>query len=221
MMRWLTVAALAMVLSGCATSFRETHFFKSEVAAAPGIPNYFRLTVEGSANFSSARYISGYFDEDTVNAYFNEYTQPKGAALLQPAPTAGVQPVQAGLRGTKLVMILSSNSDEVASQIGALAASKQFTASLAGLVARDQFTTADQAEQRLQVDRARAKTTAALADKVLTALPAGTSAGDAERQLMILVNTLAIELGYQGSFADLAAAAQWLEANRSRLQGGR
>jgi hypothetical protein len=251
MIPWQAGVILAIFLTGCSTTFKETHYFRSEVSTPGAIPNYFRLTVEGSAAISSARYISGYFDEDTINAYFNEYTQPRGAALYPSSSTpakgdatggaaksgsaesgsggkdaaaggtAKVEPVAAGLKGTKLVMILSSNSDEVANQIGALAASKQFTASLAGLVARDQFTLADQAEQQLQIDRSRAKTTAALGDLVLASIPANASVANATQQLLVLINAIARDLGYQGAaFSGLDDAARWLNDNRTHPLGG-
>jgi hypothetical protein len=217
---------LVLVLCGCVSTFKETHYFKSRTAGG-AIPNYYRLTVGGYSVLSSSRYISGYFDEETVNAYFNEYTQPAGAAI-QPgarrvaAPgtsgqPAAVEPVASGLAGQKLVMILSSNSDDVATQLGALAASRQFTASLAGLVARDQFMAADRAESRLAVERSRAKATASLASQLLAGLPDTATQAAAEGSLLAFVNALAGDLGYEGAFPTLDAAAQWLEFNRARL----
>jgi hypothetical protein len=190
------------------------------------VPNYYRLTVEGYSLFSSSRYISGYFDEDTVNTYFNEYTQPAGAAIVpgpkSKAPAAnasgtGVEPVAKGLQGQKLVLILSSNSDEIATQIGALAASQQFTASLAGLVARDQYAAADTAESRVTIEKSRAKATASLAAQLVAGLADDASQTVAEQSLLGFVNTLATDFGYEGAFADLESAAQWLAFNRTRL----
>src|SRR5258708_9098022 len=84
---------------------------------------------------------------------------------------AAVEPVATGLQGQKLIMILSSNSDEIATQIGALAASKQFTAALSGLMARDQYAAADTAENRVVIEKIRAKTTATLALHIVNGLP--------------------------------------------------
>lgn len=214
---------LAALLAGCSISFQETHYFKSGTASPSAVPNYYRLTVQGRAVVSSARYISGYFDEDTINTYFNEYTQPAGAAIYpptRPAATGEAQPVAKGLQDKKLIMILSSNSDEVANQIGALAASKQFTASLAGLMARDQYKLAYDTEQRLSVDRGLAKKIAEVGDQLLKQIPADAPPDQTQQLLLEFINLLAADLGYEGAFANLESAAQWLNFNRARLSRG-
>lgn len=228
----VTMALLALLACGCASTFHENHFFKSDTSSALAIPNYYRLTIKGFAIFSSSRYVSGYFDEDTVNTYFNEYTQPAGAAIVpRPKPddtkvaegklnTPSIEPVSKDLKGKKLIMILSSNSDEIATQIGALAASKQFTASLAGLVARDQYTAADAADSRLTIEKSRAKATSDLVSRVVDGLPDKASKEDAEKTLLAFINTLASDLGHEGAFETLDGAAQWLQFNRARLLRG-
>jgi hypothetical protein len=228
----VTVALLALLACGCASTFQEKHFFKSDTASALAVPNYYRLTIDGYAYFSSSRYISGYFDEDTLNTYFNEYTQPTGAAIVSRSKTddtkaaagkqnpSSVEPVAKELKGKQLVMILCSNSDEISTQIGALAASKQFTASLAGLVARDQYTAADAADSRLAVEKSRAKATSDLAKQIVEGLPKDANAEVASKALLGFINTLASDLGHQGVFNKLDDAAQWLQFNRARLLKG-
>jgi hypothetical protein len=228
MIRRISLTILVLVVCGCASKFHETHYFKSETLEKK-IPNYYRLTVDGYSYFSSSRYISGYFDEDTLNAYFNEYTQPAGAAIMPSAKASEtkaatkntsaetVQPIAKGLQGQGLIMILSSNSDAIATQIGALADSKQFTASLTNLMARDQYVAADAAESRLAIEKFRAKATASLASQVVSTLPDTPTAAAAEQQLLAFINFLASDLGYEGAFTDLDSAAKWLYMNRARL----
>ncbi len=72
---------LAVVTAGCVSGFGETHFFRSE-SQRDGIPNYFRLTVSGYTVLCSSRYISGLFEEDIINQYFNEIGQPEGGRLI-------------------------------------------------------------------------------------------------------------------------------------------
>jgi hypothetical protein len=114
-------------------------------------------------------------------------------------------------------MILSSNSDEVANQLGALAANKQFTASLVGLLARDQYTSADDAERRLILATARAKATAGLVTQMVEGIPDSATAAEAEQKLVAIINVLAADLGHDGTFPNLDEAAKWLEINRGRL----
>jgi hypothetical protein len=83
--RWGCLA-LVGVATGC-TSFSENHYFQS--VCDP--PNYFRLTIDGTAGLSAAKYISGYYDERAVDLLFNELKpvgpQPPQPANLMPAPT--------------------------------------------------------------------------------------------------------------------------------------
>jgi hypothetical protein len=75
---------IAALLLGACSTFNERHFFKSPGAnGAP--PNYFRLDISGSVNFSSARYVSGYYDEAAVDLMFNELKSPTVAADQKPA----------------------------------------------------------------------------------------------------------------------------------------
>ena len=233
MPQWVIVAFTATLLAGCATGFQETHYFKAELATGGGIPNYYRLSVSGKTLLSSARYVSGYFDEDTLNSYFNEFAQPANGAFTPSVSklpggvgagdtkTTGTgtdaQPLTSSLTGKKLIMILSTNSDEIATQIGTLASSKQFTASLAGLLAHEQYASADESQRRLALDQKRASTTADVVSKSVTAIPDAPSAEQVRTTLVAAINLLASDLGYDGAFSTLDDAAQWLQFNRGRL----
>jgi hypothetical protein len=262
MIKRLVVILIILTACGCYSGFEERHYFKFSTAGSE-IPNYYRLKVEGCSFISSSRYLSGYFDEDTINTYFNEFAQPTGGALVPPsrspetnekagnqnAPNAdkkntpaddqkkqngkdknkqpavdlkapSLQPLAANLQGKNLVMILSSNSEDVANQISALASSKQFTASLAGILARDQYTAADSAENRLVIEKSRAKTTSELAKQVSAGLDKDKTVEETEDILIGLINALASDLGYEGAFTNLKDAEQWLRFSRSRLLRG-
>lgn len=222
-----TAAALATAVLCSCTTFSEKHYFRSHSPDPGAVPNYYRVTVSGYTCLSSSRYLSGYFDEQTLDAYFNEFSQPAGGALRpastsanQPSAGHAVQPLGTDGEGKALVLVLSTNSDEVANQIGALASSRQFTASLAALVGRRDFSAASAAERRLALDRALARTTADLGATLITAAASpGAPMDVVEGQLRSLVNALATDLGYQGaSFATLEEAARWVEARRARLR---
>src|SRR4051812_43439148 len=75
------VTAAAMITAGgCASSFEESHFFKSVDADGKAV-NYYRVKVDGGTFLSSSRYVSGYYDETVLDAYFNTMTQPKNGAI--------------------------------------------------------------------------------------------------------------------------------------------
>ena len=225
----LTIALVSVItLSGCGTTFRETHFFKEE--SSPGqIANYYRLVVSGQTNLSSARYISGYFDEDIVNQYFNEIGQPDKARLTPvgqsskstdtkgDAASTAVKNSAQGIKDPALVLLLSSNSDDIANQLGALAQSQEFTASLAGLIAAPRFKAAADAESRLRIDQSRGCMVATLGDQLVTGLPDKPTPQEAEARLLEFVNQLASGLGAPESFKTMDDAAAWLRENRARL----
>jgi hypothetical protein len=245
--------ALVCVLAcvSCST-FHETHYFRSQVSKPDGIPNYYKLTVEGNTRLSSSRYLSGYFDEDTLNRYFNEFTQPSGGGVLPVTPLSntstklastpgaaqgnpGGASTPAGAPGAvslatgeqtgspsgparpQLIMILSSNSDEIASQIGALASSKDFTGSLARILGDKTFRDADEADLHLKLAAGAAKNAGLLTDALLSQLTTGATQDDTEMRLLTIVNTLAANLGHQGAFESLREAQQWVDANRNAI----
>ena len=227
----LLAVVLAVVTVSCTSSFRETHFFKSQ-SEPGGIPNFFRLTVKGETWFSSSRYISGYFDEDIVNQYFNEIGQPAKGQLIpvgqskeiksgdgkgNESPQISSKPTE-GLKNPALVLLLSSNSDDIANQIGALAQSQEFTSSLARLIASPRFEAADEAERRLRNDQARGHVLVALGDQLVTGLPEKATSSEVGTNMLQFVNQLAADLGAPAPFNNLNAAAAWLNENRARLR---
>jgi hypothetical protein len=225
---------LVVATAGCASSFHETHFFKY-ASERGGISNYFRLTVSGQTMLCSARYISGYFEEDIVNQYFNEIGQPDKGRLIpvgQSPKTEGTRNTEAKGEGTPttsakalqelkspaLVLLLSSNSDDIANQLGALAQSEEFTASLARLMASSRFEAANEAERRLRNDQARGRLVATLGDQLLMTLPDKPTADEVKNRVLEFVNHLGADLGAPVPFNNLKEAADWLGHNRSRLR---
>ena len=229
---FMTIALFAVItFYGCGSTFRETHFFKEESSSGQ-IANYYRLVVSGQTNLSSARYISGYFDEDIVNQYFNEIGQPdkgrltpvgqssKSSETKDDATSTVVKNSALGIKEPALVLLLSSNSDDIANQLGALAQSQEFTASLAGLIAAPRFKAAADAESRLRIDQSRGSMVAALGDQLVMGLPDKPTPQEAEARLLEFVNQLASDLGAPESFRVMDDAAAWLRDNRARLHKG-
>lgn len=239
---------LVLLACGCASSFQEVHFAKSQ--PPPETPvNYFRVTVTGYTFLASARYLSGYFDEEAVNAYFNEFTQPAGGRLSGPQPTTSTAaaarsaassppppttgaaapatptgpPAGADIRpltcpkgsACSLVLILSSNSDEIATQIGSLATNKDTMDALTRLLNRDTLRKASTAKARADVQVGRGRLLVALGDQ--TVKPLTPEAANVAGQLLSFANALAADLGNQQPFKTLADANVWLTTNRGRL----
>ncbi len=221
---------LGLALSGCASGFNETHYFRSTTTDEHGIPvNYFRLRVSGGTMFSSSRYLSGYFDESAVDAYFNEFSQPDKGQIIATnntppgstlssttsgaVPAGGkVEPLDASLAGKKLLLILSSNSDEIANQIGNLAQNAAVATDLEHLFSANQINNANSAVATQQRDQVVASGIVQQAETSLTSLtnlPAP-PAVQSNEAMLDLANRLGRYLGSHQSFKSLDDAAEWL-----------
>lgn len=91
-MNRLFIVSVCLLLASCAT-IRETHYFKDKIDANAdlninsSVSNYYKVHIRGWAFLSSSRYVSGYFDEDVVNEYFNEIKQPNNGKLFTWLPS--------------------------------------------------------------------------------------------------------------------------------------
>lgn len=215
----------AASLSGC-MSIRESHFFKTDVSGET--PNYYRVTIKGNSGLSSARYVSGFFEEEVVNQYFNEFGQPKNGQLLPIASTGSssgsgsTSTAQAGgdpaaQQRPSLVLLLSNNADEVAAQMNAMAQNQQETAALIRILAGSRFEAAEQAERQLDRTKARGKVLTSNGDQLIAGLADDATQQEVKTNVLLFVNKLAQDLGAEQNFTTLDQASQWLHDNRSRL----
>ena len=215
-----TIISFAAVTCGCGSAFKESHFLKS-VDGKGHTVNYYRVTVSGGTILSSSRYISGYFDEQAVNTYFNEFVQPASAHFdgTTPAtpgtndPQAGgakLVPIDSSQQGTKLVLLLSSNSDEIANGINSLAQSGDVSTTLQKIIGR----TADASQASQAATASESKALRSLGESV-TAL---SDPAAAKTALLSYANRLASFLEPGRTFTSLDDAAKWVKENANRLE---
>jgi hypothetical protein len=204
------------------SSFSERHFFKSEDAYGNPL-NYYKLSVSGKNFLSSTRYLSGYFDEKAVDAYFNQFTQPDKGLFDGTIKTEGsnVKPLEDALTGRKLVLLLSSNSDAIAQQIGQFANNQAVMSDLTRLIYRDHIKEAQSAKTSADLQQLRGKALADIGDKVIGELSDIADQATAEANLLFYTNRLAAEFDHTAPFKNLEEAKIWLDYNRSHIQGGR
>jgi hypothetical protein len=200
----------------------ERHFFRAVEHGK--VVNYFRVDVKAHASFSSARYLSGYFDEAAVDTYFATFTQPSsfpGAAPSKGKAEGGAEetvegggekggekdcvitPVDPCLAGKKLVMLLSSNSDEVASQIGTFADGQEASGLLGRLVSSRRGAEGQAAGNDLDLLRRQANLLASAGDTILARL-------QGEGDVVEFANRVAIALGSTRTFFEASEARTWL-----------
>lgn len=225
---FLRAAQSLLVAATCSCSWANIH----ERYHVPGVRdgvvrNYYRIDVTGQVSGTQLRYLSGFFDEDALDRYFNTFTQPNGGALL-PVETASGKPIEEivptdekreadprGL-GRKLVLMLSQNSEAIAEQIGAIAQSDAFATVVGRVLFEDELRELEQ----VRAAGVRLQEVADDADAAALALAARLQAdprpdsGATREQLLLFLNRVAAPLG--GHFNSFQAAADWLNANRVR-----
>ncbi|TAE38929.1 MAG: hypothetical protein EAZ70_07650 [Runella slithyformis] len=208
MKKIVVILFLLSQLCSC-TFFKEFHYFKDRT---PLQPNYYKLEVKGrSVFYSKTRYWSGYFDDQAIKLYFNEFAQPKDGQIFR-IDTSGVRSLISGNEDKKLVMLLSSNSDDIAAQINAMAENKKTIESILGIANKDNFTLLSS----IKSQKESAQTS--IAEKLDEWRPSDFSSLDSastKRELLRYLNSFASELGNSESFTDWNEAKRWLKNYKS------
>jgi hypothetical protein len=164
---YLAAAVAVLFLFPCCQAGKELHFFK-----AGG--NYYRLKIHEMSFASKSRYMSGFYDDRSVDRYFSELSQPKGTDSEKMADVTFINPANGqGLAldsNKKLVMILSTNSDAVSEQIGAFAQNDQILESIARLSNKDKVDASNQFLQNISFSHMRNQSIISLGDQYLAGL---------------------------------------------------
>lgn len=182
-MRRVLLVSVLLVLAACSTNFREDHYFKSVGNTGDKPTNYFRLRITGEADFSSARYIAGYYDERAVDLFFDEMKSASSSndAKIDPLFQGGeidlgegekIAPLSPTLENGAFLMIFSTNAKAVANTIGQFAESQVAADAITNLVNRDQVKEAARAKASNQMAHQRAQAVAAEIESLVNAIPA-------------------------------------------------
>lgn len=217
--RILLVFAISVVIVGCGTSFRENHYFSSLSDAQVGDrkTNYFRVTVDGWAAFSAARYVSGYYDERAVDLFFNEVKPIPEGTIIAPLfplqatePFTGdqIRPFSPDQGKGALVMILSTNADTVAAAIGNFAEGQAAAAAISNLVNQEEVRAARRTKAEQTALGQGAAALAAEVDALMNAMAPEQGAPFA-RDYLRIANALGRGLDPPVSFTSLAEVAAW------------
>lgn len=209
--------ALLAPLAGCGSNFKEVHYFKSLDDKKQPV-NFYRVTVRGTTSLSSSRYLSGYFDERAVEVYFSEFTQPDKAHFEEKVKddSGKLVPIGAGQENRRLVMILSSNSDEIATSISALAQSEAVTDTLANLIGRDRLESATDAKLKAPAQAKQGEYLANSGKTLVEGLAADADLTTTTANFRLYANELAHFLEPGRQFNTLAEAHAWAEKFEDR-----
>lgn len=217
--RRIACIALAFVLgtSGCAVTFKEDHYFQQQNKAGD-VTNYYHLQVSGYGAMSSARYVSGYYDERAVDLFFNELkveqttqttnTQIFKDAQKNPGSDEIIKPLDPNVHGA-FVMILSTNASSVARTIGQFAENQIVADAITNLMNRDALLS--------KAERIRSATNSANATATELARLMGFVSSEGtidraanEKALLRILSTIATNVGAAPrSFASMTEAEAW------------
>jgi hypothetical protein len=224
----LSVTVASAMVSGCVTAFEENHYFQSINEESGQVTNYYRLRVDGYAYFSSARYVSGYYDERAVDMFFNEMkiaATPPGTSdtgsifdddLSNPGTEEKIKPLSPDDTHGAFLMVLSTNASSVTNTIGQFAES-QIVADAVTNLANRELLEGDRANNERAARHANA--TSEEIRKLLELVP-GASAPDKEDTIRSLIRVLnAIALGIDDNikpFESFSDADAWLTSALAR-----
>ena len=228
---WCSALVVSVLLAGCAASVRENHYFAAFTTDSAGKrepQQFYRLSVDGHASFSNARYLSGFFDERAVSLFFNELKSPTNGKLFDDAVKLPGAP-----DGTKLqsldptpqegafVMILSTNADSIANAIGSFAESQVVSDAITRMLNKDRVQAKATSDAKLGVQKAEATALLSRLTAQTAQAASAANASDATAAYLRALTALAQSLGYTGSeFRSLGVAQEWFVLEDSRQTGG-
>ena len=160
-MREIIGLLIVLILHGSCNIVRETHHVRFD-------ENYYRINIKATSLHAKSRYVSGYFDENALDQYFGEMSQPKDTshpAFLK-VSTDGVSSVGP----EKLVMILSANSDVIAQEIQNIAENEELLKTIALLANQEKVQEHDLVMLNKQTSFDRNSSVIALGDQFIGGL---------------------------------------------------
>lgn len=212
--------AAALWLSGCA-GFSQVYHFQS-APASDGVPNFFRVKVDGDAQTARARFVAGFYDERAVDLYFNEVKSSTADirkifedGQKEPGDSnAVIKPLTPDAARGSFVMIFSTNPKAVADTIGSFADSQLVAEALTNLLNKKEVEAARILTANRGVNDA---VTTALAEELaalVPAAPAGNAAPPSKEELtrtyLRALEAISRHAGGPATFSDLPAAKAWL-----------
>ena len=218
-LRLFVSIAACNALFGCGSVIKENHYFATykEGSSDREPVQFYRLSVDGSSNFSNARFLSGYFDERAGSLFFNELQRPTGGRLFDDnvklpgaGPGTSLQSLSPSAVNGSYVLILSTDVDSIASAIGSFAESQIVADSLTRLLNRDKYRAKASSDARVPLMKAQGTALATRVGLHLASAASAPTGAAAVPEYLRALTALAQSLGYGGDeFPNLKAAQDW------------
>jgi hypothetical protein len=216
--RLLGVLFALPLLAGCQASVREQHFFfvaRADSNKTESSNNYYRVTVKSDAYFSNARYLSGVYDDDALNLFFGESgSKPTKVfpVIAKDGSGAPNENKRGPGEGGAMVLILSTNADAIADTIGAFADNKVVADALSQLANKRELTSALKDDASAGPLKTAASASTDEIKSLINDVPSDKL--EAKQHYIDILNTLARELGFTGTFESMSDARLWLNARK-------
>ena len=214
-----------LIMSGCTASVNEKHYFGSfnKMSDTPTKPvNFYRLNVSGTAYFSSARYLAGFYNERAVDLFFNEMRSDKQdkstlfkVDLKEPGTDDSIKPLTPTPGNGAFVLIMSSSADSIANAIGSFAESEVVAEAITNLVAKEKIQEKIKSDATIPVVTSRGTALESQLSILLEDAKSQTDPEESKKAYLRVLNALGRALGYDSSFTSFAEARKWFQLERN------
>ena len=211
---------LVLVISGCSTI--NEHYYLHDQAARSGpsldLPNYYRVSVKGHAKGSS-RYLAGWFNENAVDVYFNEISPPDKHRFIEQDQSSSnkVVSVDGDNADKKLVLLLSSNTDLIAGQIGALAENEMLVDAFMRLSNKQVLVEGYESTQKVSLLNARISSIQTAGNNTISSLPDSATVDQIRTATLQYLNLVATHAGATANFKSVEDATDWWLRNKNSI----
>ena len=223
--RVLILLVTGTMMIGCTASVKEQHYFASfnKMSDTPTRPvNFYRLNVRGTTQFSSARYLAGFYDERAVDMFFNEMRVDKDdkstlfkVDLKEPGTNDAIQPLSPSPGNGAFVLILSTSADSIANAIGSFAESEVVAESITNLVAKEKIKEKIKSDAAVTVETSRGKALESQLNNLFEDAMAQTDSKASKKAYLRILSALGRALGYDNSFLSFDEARKWFQLERN------
>ncbi|MEA5260663.1 hypothetical protein VB264_22890 [Arcicella aquatica] len=163
------------------------------------------VEVKGSTAFlSKTRFYSGFFDEEGLKVYFNEFTQPKNGKFKD---STKIVPLSGNNENEKLVFLLSTNAEDIANQITSLSQTKETINSIISIANKDNFKQIYDLSQ--QQDYMQFQNKLVFDDSFIKNIE-DKDLSSVSSELLAFLNALSYDLGNKTKFDTIKKAKEWL-----------
>lgn len=191
----------AGILASC-QSGNELHYFKYG-------DNYYRIRIKEYAFLSSSRYQCGYYDENALDRYFGEIRRPDTTGNWMNFQKDSSGKINVAPSNTKLLLILSTQSEVISDQISAFAENEQTLEMIARLANKDALDENRQIKADIELKNKERKSLSDYGAVTILKLDSSMSKEEIQSKILLFVNQLAAREGRKTPFENLDQAYAW------------